>query len=100
MYFRSHSCPDVSEAVPLRLFDNPVVAIVVDDNLNVMLFADNLGLEDSVLEVVMEHVLVRRLVFDVVQQYTCPKTFFWSLWWNSVHLTCAKRSTESEDFHD
>ena len=78
MYFRSHSCPDVSEAVPLRLFDNLVVEIVVDGNLNAMLFAGDLGLGDSVLEVVLEHVLVRRLVFDIVQQYTCPKTFFCS----------------------
>ena len=62
--------------VPLRLFENPVRDNVVDDCLNAILFSDPLGPDDSVLEVVLEHVLIRRLVFDIVQQYTCPKTFF------------------------
>ena len=66
--------------VPLRLFENPVRDNVVDDCLNAILFSDPLGLERFVLEVVLEHVLVRMLVFDVVlnsvQQYACANASF------------------------
>ena len=87
--------------VPLRLLATLVLDIAVDDGRNAMLLSELIGLEDSVLDAVLEHVLVRRLDSDVVhnsvQQYTCPKTLSRSLWWSSVHLTCAKRSTRCEN---
>ena len=90
MYIRSHSCPyccpdtyhDVricySELVPLLLVVNDVLELVVVDGLNAVLLVELVVLRDVVPEAVSEHVLVRRLVdnvLDVVQQHVRPKTY-------------------------
>ena len=57
---------------------NDVLELVVVDGLNAVLLVELVVLRDVVPEAVSEHVLVRRLVdnvLDVVQQHVRPKTY-------------------------
>ena len=66
--------------VHIRLLATLVLEVAVDNGLNAILFSVPIGLEDVVLEIVVEHILVRRLIFDIVQNsvhlHTCQNTLF------------------------